>query len=36
LKKGECFYFKANKKHYIENRRKNRALVLWVSSPPNF
>jgi len=36
LKKGECFYFKATKKHYIANRRKNKAYVLWVSSPPNF
>ncbi len=36
LKKGECFYFEARKKHYITNRRKNGALVLWVSSPPNF
>ena len=35
-KKGECFYFKASRKHLIENRRKTRALVLWVSSPPNF
>ncbi|MCS7280813.1 MAG: cupin domain-containing protein [Desulfobacterota bacterium] len=36
LKKGECFYFKANKKHYIANRKKKRAQILWVSSPPNF
>lgn len=36
LKKGECFYFKATKNHYIVNRRKNKACVLWVSSPPNF
>jgi len=36
LKKGECFYFKATKRHHIENMRKNKALVLWVSSPPNF
>lgn len=36
LKKGECFYFRATKKHYIENRKKHKALVLWVSSPPNF
>jgi len=36
LKKGECFYFKATKNHYIANRRKKKALVLWVSSPPNF
>jgi transcriptional regulator with XRE-family HTH domain len=36
VKKGECFYFKASKKHYLANRRKMRASVLWVSSPPNF
>jgi transcriptional regulator with XRE-family HTH domain len=36
LKKGECFYFRATKKHYIANRRNNKAYVLWVSSPPNF
>lgn len=36
LKKGECFYFEATKKHSIANRRKKPALVLWVSSPPNF
>jgi len=36
VKKGECFYLRASKKHSIANRRKTRALVLWVSSPPNF
>ncbi len=36
LKKGECFYFKATRKHYIANRRSNKAHVLWVSSPPYF
>jgi transcriptional regulator with XRE-family HTH domain len=36
VRKGECFYFKASKKHYLANRRKTGALVLWVSSPPNF
>ena len=36
LKKGECFYFKATRKHYIVNRRNSKALVMWVSSPPNF
>ncbi len=36
VKKGECFYFRASKKHYLANRRKMRATVLWVSSPPNF
>jgi transcriptional regulator with XRE-family HTH domain len=36
VKKGECFYFRASKKHYLANRRKIRASVLWVSSPPYF
>lgn len=36
VRKGECFYFKASKKHYLANRRKISATVLWVSSPPNF
>lgn len=36
LKKGECFYFKATKKHYMANRRNTKAFVLWISSPPNF
>jgi transcriptional regulator with XRE-family HTH domain len=36
LKKGECFFFKATRKHYIANRRMKKAVVLWVSSPPNF
>jgi len=36
LKKGECFYFKSTRKHFITNRRKNKAFVLWVSSPPTF
>lgn len=36
VKKGESFYFKCNKNHYIENTGKNTARVLWVSNPPNF
>ena len=36
VKKGESFYFKANKIHYIENAGKNTAKVLWISTPPNF
>lgn len=35
-KKGESFYYKANKNHYISNSGKNRAKVLWVSTPPSF
>jgi mannose-6-phosphate isomerase-like protein (cupin superfamily) len=36
LKRGECFYFRALKRHRVANKRKTKALVLWVSSPPNF
>ncbi|OPY71924.1 MAG: HTH-type transcriptional regulator PuuR [Syntrophorhabdus sp. PtaU1.Bin058] len=36
VKRGECFYFKATKRHYIANRRKQKSVVLWVSSPPYF
>ena len=36
VRKGEVFYYKASKKHFLANRRKTRAVVLWVSSPPNF
>lgn len=36
VKKGESFYFKANKNHYISNNGKNSAKILWVSTPPNF
>lgn len=35
-KKGDSFYFKANKKHYISNSGKTKAIVLWVSTPPSF
>lgn len=36
IKKGESFYIKTDKKHYIENIGPNSAEVLWVSCPPNF
>ncbi len=36
VKRGECFYFKATKRHYIVNRRKKKSVILWVSSPPYF
>lgn len=36
VKKGESFYIKTNKSHYIENASKNPAQVIWVSTPPNF
>jgi len=36
LRRGDAFYFKADKQHSLENRGKSVATVLWVSSPPNF
>lgn len=35
-KKGETFYFTADKTHCITNNGKNIAKFLWVSTPPNF
>lgn len=36
VKKGETFYYMANKEHYIENVSKDLARVLWISTPPMF
>ena len=36
VKKGESFYYKTNKEHYIENSGKTQSQVLWVCTPPNF
>lgn len=36
VKKGESFYIKTNKTHFIENTSKNPARVIWVCTPPNF
>ncbi|EOS26329.1 hypothetical protein C806_01064 [Lachnospiraceae bacterium 3-1] len=36
VKQGESFYFKAGKKHYIENCGGREATVLWISTPPSF
>ena len=35
-KKGESFYYTADKEHYISNPGKSTAKVLWVSTPPTF
>ncbi len=35
-KKGESFYFKADKPHLIVNNGKNKAKFIWISTPPNF
>lgn len=35
-KKGEAFYYAANKPHSIVNKNKGKSKFLWVSTPPNF
>lgn len=35
-KKGESFYYKPKRNHYISNAGKTTAKVLWVSTPPFF
>ncbi len=36
IKEGECFYFWAEKEHWLENTSGDKTVVLWISSPPNF
>ena len=36
IKQGNSFYFTSKKRHYIENKSKEIAKILWVSSPPTF
>ncbi len=35
-KKGDSFYFVADKTHYIENKEDSVAKFLWISTPPTF
>lgn len=35
-KKGETFYYTADKAHGISNTGKQNARFLWISTPPNF
>lgn len=35
-KKGETFYYAANKAHSIKNIGKTPSKILWASTPPNF
>lgn len=35
-KAGESFYFPSGKTHYLENEGKSKAVVVWLSCPPNF
>ena len=36
VKKGESFYFRADRTHYLKNTSKSKAEVIWLSCPPNF
>ena len=36
VKKGESFYYTANKVHQIINKQDKEAEFIWVSSPPTF
>lgn len=36
VKKGESFYYRADKPHMLENVGKMGAKILWLSCPPNF
>lgn len=36
VRKGESFYYGANSNHYISNKGKIKASVVWVSTPPSF
>lgn len=36
VQKGESFYFKTNRNHYVENVGNTKAALIWVSTPPNF
>lgn len=35
-KKGDAFYYRAEKTHYILNRGNGKARFVWISTPPNF
>ena len=35
-KKGEAFYYPAEKPHCILNKSKGKSRFLWISTPPNF
>lgn len=35
-KQGESFYFKSDRTHYIKNTGDEKAIIIWLSCPPNF
>lgn len=36
IEKGDCFYFKSDKEHFVENNFNKPAKILWLVSPPVF
>lgn len=36
VKKGQTFYLKGDKEHYLKNAWGTEAKVIWVSTPPSF
>ena len=36
IRKGETFYYLANKEHYLMNSSHQNAKVLWIRTPPMF
>jgi len=36
IRKGETFYYPANKEHYLMNNSHQNTKVLWISTPPMF
>ena len=33
---GKTFYYKARKKHYLENTGARDAVLIWITTPPSF
>ena len=36
VRRGDTFYIRGDVAHYLENRSKQSAEVLWISTPPEF
>ncbi len=36
VKKGQTFYFKADRTHYLKNTGTAEAKVIWITTPPSF
>ena len=36
VREGDSFSYKTSKQHYLINNGKTQAVVLWISTPPNF